>query len=90
MGLSFVYFFFNIGSIAVFRYHRVERIAYVLPIYHLIAILFFISIGLILMSLGTVSEWVLGSLRVMGISTSLFEIVFSLYLLNRIGFTREI
>lgn len=84
---SFVFFFFNIFSLTVFRHHGVEKIAYVLPAYYLICyVLFFIlSFALAEITVG----WVTNALIAANSLTSLFEICFGLYLIKKIGYKKE-
>ncbi len=90
VGLSFLFFFFNLTSIVVFKYQRVERIAYVLPIYHILNNLLFLGVGLILNILNTISDAVWTGVIIAGIICSLFEIGFSSYLLKRFNFSPEV
>ena len=87
--ISFLFFFLSIAAIAFFGHHRVQRIAYVLPIYHLVSYLFFIVLGFILASMETFQKWVWLSLLIIGILTSLFEIIFSVYLMAATAFSAE-
>lgn len=88
--LSFLFFFFNLTSIMVFKHQRVEKIAYVLPLYHLLNNVLFVGIGLILNILNTVSNAVWMGVIVAGILCSLFEIGFSSYLLKRVSSPPEV
>lgn len=83
--LSFLFFFFNLTSIIVFKHQRAEKIAYVLPLYHLLNNVLFVGIGLILNILNTVSNAVWVGVIIAGIICSLFEIGFSSYLLKRVS-----
>ncbi|MBU0470000.1 MAG: hypothetical protein KKA62_02280 [Nanoarchaeota archaeon] len=82
--LAFFFFFFNIITIAVFKHYHIIKIAYVLPVYHLVTylLLLWISIGLILLK--TIPEWSWLTIIVVSTIFSLFEIGFSTYLLIRL------
>ncbi|MEK6968993.1 MAG: hypothetical protein AABW48_01045 [Nanoarchaeota archaeon] len=88
--LSFLFFFFNLTSLVVFKHQRVEKIAYVLPLYHLLNNVLFVGIGLILNILNTVSNAVWMGVIIAGIICSLFEIGFSSYLLKRFNSPPEV
>ena len=79
--LLLLFLFFNLMAIALFQYYRVERIAFVLPIYHIISYGLFVFIGFWLIFKAITSAWVSPVLIVVGIATSLFEILFSIYVL---------
>ncbi len=87
--VSFCFFFFNLIALAFFHYHRVEKLAYILPIYHLATYLLFLILGFILISIDQVPLWSWTALVVLGNITSLFEIFFSIFLLRRIDFTQN-
>jgi len=82
----FLFFFFNILSLIIFRYHRVPRIAYVLPFYYLVSYVLFILIALSLTLLTVLPPWLVPATVVLGVITSLFEMGFSIYLLQKIDF----
>lgn len=84
---SFVFFFFNIFSIAVFRHHNVEKIAYVLPAYYLICYVMFFIISFTLAEITV--NWVTNTLMGASALTSLFEMGFGLYLLKRLRYQNE-
>ncbi len=87
IAVLFLFFFFNLSSLFVFRHHGVERIAYVLPIYHLLSYLLFVGVGGVIAYLGTTPEsWKL-ILLASGFLSSLFEVAFSSYLLYRMDFS---
>lgn len=88
--MGFFFFFFNIAAIPLFHHHHVERIAYVLPIYHIVTYLIFLGLGLYLALLENVDGWIWTSLLVIGFITSIFEMVFSAYLLKRMFKKKEI
>lgn len=81
--LTFIFFFFNIVSISIFHYHRLEKINYVLPIYHIISYLFFFSISIILTIYEIFYNWMWLTFMIIGIFAALFEMGFSIYLLKR-------
>jgi len=81
--LLFLFFFFNIFSMAVFRKTGLPRVAYILPLYYVISYVLFLSLGIYLAITAIIPSWL--SLTLIGIqlASSLFEIVFSLYLLTK-------
>ena len=79
----FLFFFFNIFAIAIFRRHHFERIVYVLPIYHIITYILFLSLGLYLTIRGIVPTWLSLALIGMQVVSSFFELSFSIYVLKR-------
>lgn len=81
--LALVFFFFNIFAWAHFIQDRLERITWVLPIYHLAGYVAFFIIGLVLSWKGMLATWTVFSLNLAGMLTSTFEILFSFYLLKR-------
>ncbi len=83
---AFLFFFFNLAAIAVFKYSRAERIAYILPVYHLVSYLAFFMVGLVLLAVGQTPEWLRLLLIALGLIASLFEIGFSFYLLKKLDF----
>ena len=83
---AFLFFFFNLAAIVIFKYSRAERIAYILPVYHLISYLFFFMVGLVLLLAGQTPEWLRLFLIILGIIASIFEIGFSFYLLKKLDF----
>ncbi len=82
----FLFFFFNLAAIIIFKYSQAERIAYVLPAYHLASYLFFFLVGLALLAVGQTPEWLRLLLIALGLIASLFEIGFSFYLLKKLDF----
>ncbi len=82
----FLFFFFNIMAIPLFHHYHAQRIAYVLPFYHIISYIILLALSSIL----TVKALILGGgwilLIMIGTITSLFEIIFSLYLLKKFKF----
>lgn len=85
--ILFLFFFFNLYSIIIFRRHKVERIAYVLPIYHLLSYALFVSFGITVIFVAATPEWLATALIGLGFASSLFEIVFSAYLLTKLDFS---
>ena len=85
--ILFLFFFFNVSALAVFRHHRVEHIAYVLPIYHLLSYLLFIGVGAVIIFIETTPEFLTIGIILAGFLSSLFEILFSGYLLYRQDFS---
>ncbi|MEK6863076.1 MAG: hypothetical protein AABW53_00040 [Nanoarchaeota archaeon] len=83
---AFLFFFFNLAAIAAFKYSRAERIAYILPVYHLVSYLAFFMVGLVLIAVGQTPEWLQLILTIWGIIASVFEIGFSFYLLKKLDF----
>lgn len=83
---AFLFFFFNLAAIIIFKYSRAEKVAYVLPIYHLSSYLAFFMVGLVLLAVGQTPEWLRLLLIVIGLIASLFEIGFSFYLLKKLDF----
>ena len=79
----FIFFFFNIFVIAVFRRRYSERIIYVLPIYHIISYVVFLSLALFLTIKGIIPPWLSLTLIGVQIASSIFELSFSIYLLKR-------
>ena len=86
----FLFFFFNIFSIAIFRRHNLQRIVFVLPLYHIISYIVFLSLGLYLTITGYNPVWL--SFALIGIQTasSLFELGFSMYLLIKSDFSKTL
>ncbi len=80
--LLIAFFFFNIISIAFFHHHRIQRIAYVLPIYYLISYLTFNIFALILLKYNLFVNWNI-LLTIIAFLSSIFEIGFSSYLLDK-------
>ncbi|MEK6940242.1 MAG: hypothetical protein AABX31_05960 [Nanoarchaeota archaeon] len=79
----FLFFFFNIFAIAIFRRHQVGKIVYVLPIYYIISYLLFLSLGLYLVVRGIIPTWLSYTLIGIQAAFSLFELSFSVYLLMK-------
>lgn len=83
----FLFVFFNILSIALFRRQNLERIVYVLPIYHIASYVLFLSLGLYLTFTAIIPIGL--SFVLMGLQavSSLFEFSFSIYLLQKFDFS---
>ena len=84
--LGVLFFFFNIFSLVQFMQERMEKITWVLPVYHMISYVLFFGLGVVLAVMGALVNWVFILLAVVGMLTSGFEILFSLYLLRRFEF----
>ncbi len=82
----FLFFFINIFSIAVFRRHRLEKIVYIIPIYHITSYVLFLSLGLYLTILVIIPPWLSVALICLQIVSSIFELSFSIYLLKKFDF----
>ncbi|MDP3698931.1 MAG: hypothetical protein Q8R47_05060 [Nanoarchaeota archaeon] len=83
----FLFFFFNIFSIAIFRRRQVRKIVYVLPFYHLLSYILFLSLGLYLTVTGFNPSWLGFALIGIQAASSLFELGFSMYLLMKSEFS---
>jgi len=88
MILSFLFFFFNILSITIFHHQKVARIAYFLPVYYIASYVIFFILSSILI-FRTVQPIVWNILIGVGIATSLFEMIFSTYLLRKFSRSSE-
>ncbi len=85
--LSLLFFIFNIITIPIFLHQRVPKIALVLPIYHVVTFLLFSSVSIILIILHLVGNQLWTSVILsIGLIASIFEAVFSIYLLQKFGF----
>jgi len=82
--LAVVFFFFNITALPLLHHFKAERIYYLLPIYYLISYTLMTITGIIIgwFNLALNSLWVI--LIVVGALSSLFELIFSIYLLKKI------
>ncbi len=85
--ILFLFFFFNILSIALFRRQNLERIVYVLPIYHIASYVLFLSLGLYLTFTAIIPQWLSFVLIGLQVVSSLFEFSFSIYLLKKFDFS---
>lgn len=81
--VSFLFFFFNIFSLIHFIHDHLEKITWVLPIYHLIRWIIFLFLGLILNTFNLMAGNVLLIFSIIGILTSLFEILSSIYIFKK-------
>ena len=81
--LLFLFFFFNVFSLAAFRRHQLPKIVYVLPIYHLVSYIVFLSLALYLTIIAVIPSWLSYTLIGLQLISSLFELSFSIYLLTR-------
>jgi hypothetical protein len=86
MFITHAFFFFNIVTIPLFHYFRVKKIAYILPLYHLLTYILFFSVGFLLTIVGIIlsGTWII----LVGISilSSIFEIAVAIYLLRKFEF----
>ena len=82
--LSIFFFLYNILVIPIFHAHHVERIAYVLPIYHLFSFLLFFGFGLLTTSARLLFDWLWMVVVGAGFLSAIFEIVFSAYLMKKL------
>ena len=85
------FFIFNIITIPIFMHQRVPRVAFVLPVYHVLSFIVFFGAGVALFVFELTGEklWVWGMIG-LGFIASLFEIIFSLYLLRKFSFTKAV
>ena len=81
--LAFLFFFFNIFALVHIMQDKLEKITWILPLYHLLSAILFTFVGIILSLKGLLTNGVLLSFGIIGILTSVFEVLFSLYLLKR-------
>jgi len=84
--ISLIFFIFNIFALFHFIHERLEKITFVLPIYHIITYICFFSLGITLSIMNLFSNWVVILLKIIVILTASFEILFSLYLLKKFKF----
>ena len=78
--IFFLFLFVNIISIAFFHHNRVERIAYLFPIYYVIKFLSFFAIGTIITLEGATATTLL-TISIVALSLAVLEIVFVFYLM---------
>ncbi len=83
----FLFVFFNILSIALFRRQNLEIIVYVLPIYHIASYVLFLSLGLYLAFTAIIPLWLSFVLIGLQVVSSLFELGFSIYLLQKFDYS---
>ena len=81
--LPLLFFVFSVLAIPIFHYQRLERIVYVLPIYHIISYGVFFAFAFILSFFWLVHGWIWILMIILGFLTSIFEIWFSYYLLQK-------
>ena len=81
MNLNVLFFFFNIAAIAIFHHHRVGRIAFILPIYHIATFVVFFGVGLSLAYMGVILQGLWMVLLGISLVSSLFEILLAFYLM---------
>lgn len=82
--LSAAFFLYNLVVIPVFHAHHIERIAYVLPIYHIITFLLFFGFGFLTKAMNLLVSWLWIVIVGAGLLSALFEIGFALYLIRRL------
>jgi hypothetical protein len=81
--VAFSFFIFNIVALIIFFRSPLKKIYFVLPIYHLLTYIFFVGLGIYLLVSNLTLGWITLTLIITGIITSIFEIVFSIYLLKK-------
>ena len=81
--LAILFFFFNIFALVHIMQEKLEKITWVLPLYHLLTAVLITTLGVFLSLKGLLTANVIFSLGIIGILTSGFEVLFSLYLLKR-------
>lgn len=81
--LAFLFFFFNLFALVHLIQEKLEKITWILPVYHLLSAIIFTILGVLLSLKGLLTNNLIFSLGIMGILTSSFEILFSLFLLKR-------
>ncbi len=82
--LSILLFFFlilNITAIIFFHHHHVHTIAFVLPVYHIISYVLFVGLGIWIAVTQFTAPWLDVTLTGTEVVTSLFEVLFSFYVL---------
>lgn len=79
------FFFFNLFILIHFIRYKIEKITWILPIYHLSLYLLFFVVGIYMGMAGLFADWII-PLAIIGIVTSLFELAFGFYLLRRFEF----
>lgn len=89
MLISILFFFFNVFSIPIFYLKRVERIAFIFPIYHIIVFLLFFGFGFLMTYKALFFEWMWIVLIALGFVSALFEVIFSIYLMGRLKVFEE-
>ncbi len=86
MFITHTFFFLNIITIPLFYYFRINKIAYILPIYHLLTYILFFSVGFFLNTAGIVLQGTWMILIGISILSSIFEISIAIYLLKKFEF----
>jgi hypothetical protein len=86
MFITHVFFFFNIITIPLFHYFRVNKIAYILPLYHMLTYILFFSVGFLLTMSGIILSGTWLILVIISILSSIFEIGIAIYLLKKFEF----
>lgn len=82
--LFFLFFLVSITAIPLFVHHQVGGVVYILPIYYLIVYLFFSLLGLVLSFFPALASRVELILIIAGFLTAIFQIVFAVYLLEKV------
>jgi len=81
--IAFIFFWFNFTALIFFIYQRLEKITWVLPIYHIAIYILFTIIAVILFVRGLTESINLSLMAGAGILAAAFEIGFSLHLLMK-------
>ena len=84
--LAFLFFFFNIFALVHLMQDKLEKITWILPIYHLLTAVVLTIIGSMLVLVGLLNSGVILFFGILSSITSIFEISFSFYLLKRFKF----
>ncbi len=82
--VSILFFFFNILAVSIFSHHRVPGIAHILPIFHLLAFLFFFFMRITMQLWELLSSKIALILLLTGFAAAAFEIAFSIYLMVKL------
>ena len=85
-----MFFFLSIVAIALFHHHRIERLAYVLPVYYIISYLVFFGIGALITLKQIDSSAVFISLTIIGLLASFFEIGFSIHVIRKLELIKAV
>lgn len=86
MVIAFLFFFFNIAAIVFFKFHEVDRIAFLLPMYHLFTYLALLWVSFGITYFKDIPNDVWLSILIISTAFSVFEIIFCVYLLRRFEF----
>ncbi|MBU1111971.1 MAG: hypothetical protein ABIG93_02730 [archaeon] len=81
--IAFLFFWFNLTTLIFFIYQRLEKITYVLPVYHMAIYILFTIIAVILFIRGLTENLNLSIMVGAGILAAIFEIGFSVHLLMK-------